>query len=140
MKVILLIMIGLSMLNAEYLRDNTKEVVLDTTTNLMWQDNTTPATTMTWANAITYCEGLTLGTYPDWRLPNLVELASLVDDTRENPAMSTVFQNTISQGYWSSTTSVASISDAWYIGFDDGHQFNYLKTYNYYVRCARAGQ
>src|SRR6266498_1598106 len=66
--------------------------VADNTTNLMWQQcsaglsGATCATgtigTYTWDNAITYCEGLTLGGFTDWRLPNIKELKSLADTTK----------------------------------------------------------
>jgi hypothetical protein len=80
-------------LNADFIRDNTKLVVNDTKTGLMWQDDAV-GSTMTWANAITTCESLTLGGYSDWRLPNIRELKSIVDRTRYNPAISPITATT----------------------------------------------
>ena len=136
MKIILLIMIGLSLLHAEFLRDTTKEVVQDTTTNLMWQDDATPAT-MTWSDAINYCEALTLATFTDWRLPNQNELKSIVDTSVVSPAMSLVFQNRVSSDYWSSTTYAGVTTDAWAVYFNYGYGTLNGKTDTYYVRCVR---
>jgi hypothetical protein len=77
-KSLLLSSLALS-LNADFIRDNTKLVVNDTKTGLMWQDDAV-GSTMTWANAITTCENLTLGGYSDWRLPNIRELKSIVEE------------------------------------------------------------
>ena len=139
MKVILLLMIGLSMLHAELTRDATTGIVTDSTTGLMWQDNEV-GTLINWQGAIDRCEALTLGTHSDWRLPNINELTSLVDDTRYDPAISSEFQNTISNFYWSSTTDADVTDHAWILYFGYGFQYYGNKTNNNYVRCVRAGQ
>ncbi len=136
MKIILLVLITFSLSFAEFTRSN--EMVTDSTTGLVWQD-TTPAT-RTWVSAIAYCEALTLGGNSDWRLPNLNELTSIVDDTTSNPAISSVFVNTISNYYWSSTTNAGDTTRAWVVYFFNGLQYNNNKTNSFYVRCVRAGQ
>ncbi len=130
-------MIGLSILHAAYTKSG--NIVTDSVTGLQWQDDAV-ATTTTWQGAIDRCEALTLDTYSDWRLPNLNELTSIVDDTKSNPSIdTTVFTNTFSNVYWSSTTNVYS-SYAWAIPFRHGKQSFYTKTDSSYVRCVRAGQ
>ena len=91
--------------------------VTDTSTGLMWQQQTAGA--MTWEAAISYCEGLSLGGYDDWRLPNRNELQSLVDYTRYNPAIDTAaFPDTMSSDYWSSTTIRQRVPvHAWCVDF-----------------------
>ena len=126
-------------LNADFIRDNTKLVVNDTKTGLMWQDDAV-GSTMTWANAITTCENLTLGGYSDWRLPNIRELKSIVDKTRANPAISPNFTAIASNYYWSSTTNASVPSFAWFVYFGNGDVVWDDKTYSNYVRCVRAGQ
>src|SRR5664280_1209916 len=79
--------------------DNLDGTVTDMTTKLMWQQcsegqsgascATGTAGTYTWQLAINYCEGLTLGGFSDWRLPNFRELQSLTDMTKYNPAINT---------------------------------------------------
>lgn len=125
----------LNIANAQYLRDDANEVVLDTTTNLIWQDNITP-TLIQWAYAITYCESLVHGGQDNWRLPNSNELYSLADINKANPAISSVFQNTINAQYWSSTTYIATTS-AWYVSFIDGDDGTNNKDSQYNVRCVR---
>jgi len=139
MKKILLITIGLSVgLMAAFVRDANTSIVTDNATALQWQDDA-PAL-MTWQLAIDYCEALTLGGQSDWRVPNINELNSLVDDTLFNPAINPAFLNTISNGYWSSTTLASSTATAWLVYFDDGGQGGNGKANNDYVRCVRAGQ
>jgi len=114
-------------------------IVRDNVTGLEWQQATAPGT-YTWAQAITYCENLTLpaGGYSDWRLPNRNELQTLVDYSRYNPA--TTFPNTQASYYWSSTTYVYDTSLAWYVGFYDGVHATYGKSSGLYVRAVRGGQ
>lgn len=149
MRVIFLIIIGFStLLYADFSKAN--GVVTDTITKLEWQDdysdNGGTIKKTTWSEAINYCEALSLDGKSDWRLPNINELISLVDDTRYAPAINTVFENTISfnSGYWSSTAraNVSNSSSAWYIAFVSGQRNTAPKGYGYTycVRCVRAGE
>ena len=52
-------------------------IVLDKVTGLIWQRSVS-APSYTWTEAKSYCEGLTLAGYSDWRLPTRIELVSLV--------------------------------------------------------------
>jgi len=142
MRTILLIMIGLSSLShAEFSRDH--GVVTDSNTKLEWQDdysdNKGNIKYATWSDAIEYCEALSLNG-KGWRLPNINELESLVDDSRYNPSIDAIFENTYSYTYWSSTSYVCDSDYAWIIHFYDGYQVSSVKTYGDYVRCVRAGQ
>jgi len=139
MKHFFLIMLGLTVgLFADFSRDNTSEIVTDNITKLQWQDNII-SETMRWKNAIDYCETLILSGKNDWRLPNFNELVSLVDDTKINPAIDTVFQNTANTHYWSSTTHPNYFSSAWSIWFGDGEQYGNSKRNFYHARCVRIG-
>ena len=139
MKRILLITIGLSIsLFADFTRDDTTKIVGDNETGLQWQDNETVS--KGWQNAINYCEDLTLGNYDDWRLPNINELSSIVDDTKLNPSLSSVFKSFASSSYWSSTTYAGTSHYAWYVHFSHGSQDGSDKSNSFYVRCVRAGQ
>jgi hypothetical protein len=131
--------------------NNGNGTVTDNKTGLMWQkcsagqNNDTAcsgnASTYIWNDALSYCEGLSLGGKSDWRLPNIKELESLTDDTRYNPAIDTAFfPNAIAFHYWSSTTSAYYPSAAWYVSFYYGYVGYYDKYFSMYVRCARGGQ
>ena len=127
-------------LTKSYVRDATTQIITDNITGLMWQDDATSAL-MIWADAINYCENIvTLGGYTDWRLPNSLELVSLVDYGRNSPAIDPVFQNIISYYYWSSTVDVDNISSAWYVHFQDAYQFRDSKTLGFYAMCVRGGE
>lgn len=136
MKQILLIMIGLStILFASFSKNG--NIVTDSITGLQWQDNETVS--KAWTGAMDYCEALSLDGQSDWRLPNLKELISLVDDSKDAPAISAVFEHTASY-YWSSTTYALYTNTAWSIYFSNGYPYSYLKGDHNYVRCVRAGQ
>lgn len=127
-------------LNADFIRDNTKLVVNDTKTGLMWQDDAI-GSTMNWSTAITTCENLTLGGYSDWRLPNIRELKSIVDKSRYDPAISPNFIAITSDQYWSSTTDASNSSDGWFVAFYSGIGSSSSGKGNnsVYVRCVRGG-
>ncbi len=143
MKQILLMMIGLSTLIYADFNRNTEGVVTDSKTNLQWQDNysdnANAVKSAAWAAAISYCESLDLDG-GKWRLPNLNELTSLLDDTRGDPSINNVFQNTTSDNYWSSTTQVSNTDKAYFVGFYFGYQYMHSKTTAHLVRCVRSGQ
>ena len=65
--------------------DNGDCTVTDNVTGLIWQQEDDDVT-KTWEEALAYCETLTLAGPTDWRLPDIKELMSIVDNTRNNPA------------------------------------------------------
>ena len=148
-KNILSLLLLVNIASADFIRDDSKEVVLDTSTNLIWQDNNDAKNiTKTWEEAITYCENLDFAGYTNWHLPNFNELYYLADRSINNPALSDVFDNVRFSSYWSSTTFVSQTSpdpatktkSAWIVSFDGGYDHWYDKRYGKYVRCVRAGQ
>ena len=122
-----------------YTRDDSKNIVTDTSTNRMWQDDTDVGSIKkNWSDAKTYCTKLTLGGYTDWYLPSIEELVSITDKERYNPSISPLFQNiNTAYYYWSATTYVDYTDNAWTVRFDNGSDFNNFKTDGKYIRCAR---
>lgn len=119
-------------------RDNTKEVVTDLTTMLMWQDDVNAKTTKRdWSGAIEYCKDLRFAGYNDWRLPTIEELLLITDDTKYNPAIKNGFYNVVSGRYWSCSPSVSGASGAWGVRFGGGYDLWGDKSSTYYVRCVR---
>jgi hypothetical protein len=102
--------------------ENGDGTVTDKLTGLMWIKDET--TTMQWQAALDYVETLGTGGHTDWRLPNIIELRSLVDYARSSPSFPlgnpSPFPNAVPSRYWSSTTLVDDTKAAWYVGFNDG--------------------
>jgi murein DD-endopeptidase MepM/ murein hydrolase activator NlpD len=123
-----------------HFRDNGDGTITDMTTGLMWQQTETEA--MTWEKALAYCQMLNLGGYGDWRLPNIRELLSLVDESRIQPAISTTFFSGCRPSiYWSSTTQTEHPAFAWYVDFKEGSvPSGTYKGRSHYVRAVRAGE
>lgn len=80
----------------------------------------------------------------DWRLPNMFELASLVDFGKAgvaSPAIDTAnFPNTQTSPYWSSNSGIANPSTASHVFFSNGIDSIFGKANSYYVRVVRSGQ
>ena len=120
--------------------DNADGTVTDTSSGLMWQQATAPGT-YTWTQALSYCDGLSLGGHTDWRLPTIKELDSIVDLMRFNPSSDTsYFPDTVASYYWSSTTSAGNAADALSMFFYSGYGKDDAKSYSDYVRAVRGGQ
>jgi len=120
--------------------DNGDGTVTDTDTGLMWQQDTASGY-YNWQQALSYCEGLTLAEYADWRLPNKNELQSIVDYSKYGPAINTTyFPSTFSSPYWSSTTHAYDPSHAWDVYFSYGFVSTDYKSLDGYVRAVRGGQ
>ena len=146
--------------------DNNDGTVTDKTNGLIWkkcsygqqwdgnsQSCTGTAELLTWENALAKA-----AQESDWRLPNINELQSLVDDSVYSPAIYEPFRPhsppVLSPGpdhadtlpYWSSTTDVRfpAYDRAWLVNFVDGSN-NYdgyrgdqgVKTLEFYVRLVR---
>jgi hypothetical protein len=104
--------------------DNGDGTITDSSTLLIWQKLVSG--THMWSPAQTYCEGLTLHQLSSgWRLPTMNELTTLVDYSQYSPAINqTVFPNTPTGYFWTSTPN-ATLSDyAWEIDFTDGSSMN----------------
>ena len=127
--------------------DTSDDTVFDRCTGLTWQRDTANIPEdgddqVEWCDALSYCENLTFAGESDWRLPNLIELESLVHYGFINPpAMDPVFGVVRIPPYWTSTTHDNRNSDnwiaAWYVSFDEGTTNTVLKTNSYFVRAVR---
>lgn len=120
--------------------DNGDGTVTDNSTGIMWQQAIAPGT-YTWEQALSYCENLTLAGYTDWRLPTISELDSIVDLSRDSPAInSNYFPGDAASIHWSSTTDVQRTNGAWVMLFYYGNDFADYYWRLYYVRAVRRGQ
>jgi len=115
--------------------DNGNGTITDSATGLMWQQSDS-GVGMNWEEALKYAEGLKLGGYDDWRLPNPKELQSIVDYTRSlqttgSAAINPVFETSDikspdgrkqSPHFWTSTTHLDGrnpYASAVYIAFGE---------------------
>jgi len=124
-----------------YTRDNAKEIVTDNLTKLQWQDDSEARTlSLSWQGAKDYCDGITLGGYSDWRLPEVEALEGIVDYGRSYPSINPAFVNVSNNYYWSSTSASGYTVYAWIVYLRNGYVDNYTKYYSFCLRCVRAGQ
>ncbi len=121
--------------------DNGNGTVTDHVTHRMWQkqDN---VISYTWDAAITYCEGLTLAGFSDWRVPSPKELESIPHDAVYFPSINTTFfRVTAPSNYWWFPASSRGTPSPWYAGFFGLQCVGpFLETSYGYVRCVRLGQ
>ncbi len=142
-----------------YTRDNSKEIVTDHITGLMWADDASVSSvTKQWLTeenhvdcqnhgnncentesnpldpnddtATEYCTALSLGVYDDWRLPTSVELEGIVDYGRVSPSIDTTyFKHTSSSHSYWSSTTYGGAKR-----YAWGVYFGSGYTFNYYAK------
>lgn len=132
-----------SSLHADSLRssltDNNDGTITDNHTGLMWQKADFSAA-LDWEGALNCSEGLSLGGYNDWRLPNIKELQSINDEHAANPSLDrTYFAGTLPGEYWSSTTLFNQPASAWTVDFTYGIASYRPKNTALRVRSVRGG-
>lgn len=98
----------------EHYNDLGDGVIYDSLTGLFWQQHIYNDT-LSWEQALLYADTCTYANYTDWRLPNIKELQSLVDVSKENPCVNkNYFKNISAQKFWASTTLPNQTSKAWF--------------------------
>ena len=120
-------------------------VVTDNVTGLTWQRGVA-AQRYAWNAAKQACEALVLAGFDDWRLPSRVELVSLIENGRVDPAIDLqAFPFVIGGGptsdwFWTSTASAGEPSKAWYVYFYFGYPDVDEQTSEMALRCVRGGR
>ena len=74
---------------------STSNVVIDNNTGLTWEKSPSEST-YTWDDAPNHCNELNSSNYggkSNWRVPNPLELLTIVDNSRDNPATNSNFTN-----------------------------------------------
>lgn len=112
---------------------NADGTVTDQQTRLMWrrcvegrtgdacQTGTGATVTRNWLEALSSAQASSFAGYADWRVPNVKELHSIVENRCAGPAVNTtVFPGFPSSYVWTSTPHAAFNDRAWYVGFQYG--------------------
>jgi len=141
--------------------NNNDGTVTDKTTGLMWarcpegQSGENCSTVIQgsvavydWEGALNQAQGSTLAGYSDWRLPNIKELSSIVEERCFDPAINlTVFPSTVSSStpssyFWSASPYSRSARSAWSVQFINGGTQSSFgdRDYGRRVRLVRSGQ
>jgi hypothetical protein len=112
-------------------------VVTDALTGIQWQQLASQVS-MNWTVALTYCGTQNTGGLGGWRLPNVIELQTLVDYTILFPSTNAAaFPNTpITLG--SSTPAVGNPGYVWGIYFYGGNVGNATEATLSSIRCMRS--
>jgi hypothetical protein len=94
-----------------------------------------------WPTAVSYCENLNWGGYTDWRMPNVKELNSLINDRDPVHAIDgVVFPGVRSTLYWSSSQVAQYPGTMWSVDFSHGGMTKIaMLSPNWFVFCARQG-
>jgi len=125
-------------LSVALVRDNTKELVIDKTTGLIWQDDIeTKTLRKNRKDAKQYCRHLIFAGYKDWYLPREKELQTIIDEKKYNPAIRSGFKNIIPSHYWTSSPNLSDIVTAINIDFKSGQSYKNTRKGKAYVRCVR---
>lgn len=84
----------------------------------------------------------TLGAgFSDWRIPTVKEMASLVDRCNAQPAINTtIFPDSYSASYLTSTVDANNVTQFWYVNFFDGTVAVGPSVQSKRLRLVRAGQ
>jgi len=111
----------------------------DEKTGLVWQDNQDVAKIeKTYAKAVEYCDKLKVDGFEDWRLPTLAESYTIVDMTRDRPALKSGFEMRVSERFWTVTPFAEDPEkDAWRLSMSYGEAEPYTKSRAHHVRCVR---
>lgn len=88
----------------------------------------------TWSQALSLASG-------GWRLPNLKELSSIVEQRNSDPAINgVVFPATPTARFWSASPYAPRAGGAWNVYFNNGHDFDDNTGDDGAVRLVRGGQ
>lgn len=120
--------------SARFSRDEINHLVVDNNNKIVWQDTREVLNQKTFTEAQKYCSSLdTLNL--DWRLPTILELSSIIQDSSKNFHTSITFKHTKGAFYLSSDKFSGDISSIWGVHFKAGFKIWIKKNRKSYSRC-----
>jgi len=132
--------------------DNGHGTVTHKRTGLMWQRCALGQTwtgaactgnpsVLSWSGALQAAVEARDGGFSDWRLPNIKELLSIVEEKCVSPAINTsIFPDGVASNFWSASANAYPSDRAWSVYFGYGYADSYRKGNAFQVRLVRAGQ
>ena len=123
-------------------RDNSLNVVVDSTNRLMWLDNSDVLKLkFTHEEATEYCENLTYNSYSNWRIPDIKELKLIVDKRDRKTYINRSFRYKVADGFWAEKAHWRTLwFYADYMYFISGTAYFDSRHKKKYVRCVRSMQ
>jgi hypothetical protein len=117
-------------------------LVLDEVTGLEWQRSVDvgPGESggFVWEAAVAHCDELEQGGKSDFYLPSRLELVTLVDPARFDPAIDgDAFPETAPEAYWTASPVAASAEQSFYVNLFFGYTSSNYRVYEQFVRCVR---
>ena len=113
----------------------TLAAVVDPPAKLEWSETLCDGRSVDYDTAEKACAARGAG----WRLPTRMELESILDLTRHDPAVDIAqFPDTKSAWYWTSTPCAWVASCAWIVYFSNGYASSLLRDYRACVRAVRS--
>jgi len=95
----------------------------------------------TWDESLAIAENITFAGKSDWRVPNIKELITITEKACWAPSINeTVFPNSRSSMYWTSSPAANSGFAAWRVDFLYGETFNLDKWYQTNLLVVRDDQ
>ncbi len=135
--------------------DNGDGTVTDSKTGLMWKKcleglsgnncESGSVNSFTWQEALqqpsTVNNAGGFAGYANWRLPNIRELISLIEDQCYDPAINlNYFPNTTNHTCWSGSPYMGLSDSAWVVVFYNGNSYDNYRGFTNAVRLVRGGQ
>jgi len=115
-----------------------KDVILDTTTSLLWQDAPiNKKALVTYKEATNYCQYLKIEEYENFRLPTMSELQTLIDYKNYKPAILNGFKYVESTTYWTTTPFADADDERWTVDFEKGSRSVKAVYYDRHFRCVQ---
>ncbi|ELF6831859.1 DUF1566 domain-containing protein [Vibrio cholerae] len=108
-----------------------------------WNGSSCSGSTLTfnWVNALSEANSSEFAGFSDWRLPNINELLSLVEERCHAPTINTnIFPGTPNAFFWTSSPFISDSGNVIFVSFADGAIFRQSKTDSLRVRLVRDAQ